>query len=92
MAKLELTEQRLMARLRRAEAQQREQPQARVLGVHPAEVLSRQLLLCRLLRRSFLRGGAGLLSGADGPAEEDLGHLYAVRVSMCACANVCVAR
>jgi hypothetical protein len=79
---LDLTEQRLAARLRQAEALQREQPQARGAGLHSAAVLSRQLRLCRLLRRSFLRGGAGLLADAYGEEEEDLGHLYAIRVGV----------
>lgn len=82
LSKLELTEQRLAVRLRQQDAQQVEQPQARSAGVHSAAVLNRQLRLCRLLRRSFLRGGAGLLGDGDGGgSEEDLGHLYAVRVS-----------
>ncbi|PNW87128.1 hypothetical protein CHLRE_02g110200v5 [Chlamydomonas reinhardtii] len=82
LSKLELTEQRLAVRLRQQDAQQVEQPQARSAGVHSAAVLNRQLRLCRLLRRSFLRGGAGLLGDGDGGgSEEDLGHLYAVRTA-----------
>ncbi|KAG2449214.1 hypothetical protein HYH02_005961 [Chlamydomonas schloesseri] len=81
LTKLDQTEQRLAARLRQAEALQREQPQARGAGLQSAAVLSRQLRLCRLLRRSFLRGGAGLLADAYGAEEEDLGHLYAIRTA-----------
>ncbi|KAG2436265.1 hypothetical protein HXX76_006576 [Chlamydomonas incerta] len=79
MSKLELTEQRLAAQLRQ-EAQRGEQPPARPAAFHSAAVLSRQLRLCRLLRRSFLRGGAGLLGYGNG-SEEGLGHLYAVRTA-----------
>ncbi|EFJ42770.1 hypothetical protein VOLCADRAFT_119303 [Volvox carteri f. nagariensis] len=91
LAKLDLTSQRLATQMKTLllqQQQQQQQPQQQQQQQQPQQQqqqammnLRLQMRLCELLRRSLLRGGAGLEDGEDEGGGAALSRLYAVRTA-----------